>query len=222
MPSSFSILERSDRLPRHQTSNNLLIFFQNSRPSSLALSVEDDELDEDSGLVSRHIKFVLLVNLGGMFIKTLPPVLFLQSAAFLWLAYKAVGMQSSTLSACTHCSSQLQIALAWKSSSTHETGFSDKLGTCPLAFLVLAGHQARPRFQLLCRKRQISLYNFCSSVAAVVLAMFFPPPLKVGFVQLFGEHGNVEEEIGHWVRSACSVDCLSWSLKLEATRRSWA
>ena len=34
MPSSFSILERSDRLPRHQTSNTLLIFFQNRRASS--------------------------------------------------------------------------------------------------------------------------------------------------------------------------------------------
>ena len=62
----------SDRLPRHQTSNTLLKI-DGHHPS---LSVEDDKHDEDSGLVSKHTSLFLLVNFGGMCIKTLRLVLF--------------------------------------------------------------------------------------------------------------------------------------------------
>ena len=138
----------SDRLPRHQTSNTLLIFFQNRRASSP--SSHHPSLCR-SKMMNTTRTAVLSVNtqvcfcwsiLGACVSKRCVLCSFApQSAAVSWLAYKAVGMQLSTLSACTHCSSQLQIALAWNSSSTHETGFCAKLVACPFAFLVLATHR---------------------------------------------------------------------------------
>ena len=134
-----------------------------------SLSVEDDEHDENSGLVSRHIKFVFVGQSWGY-------------------VYQNVASCALSLSSLPPFYGSLIKRLACNRppcrlahTAAHNCRFP-RPGTPPQHTRRVSVPSWVPvlwsslPFPTLCRKRLISLYNFCSSVAAVVLAMFFPPP----------------------------------------------